>query len=136
MEKVNRVSNYANYVRWIAGQYEENVGGLAHGFQKEAIQNSTGARVSANFSNWKCSIELIKNEKGYFLIVEDFGTTGLTGKNYTSIELEEMVRNKELDNKPEERLARLSCDNVSGGDSFSAGLFGVGKTMYIAASRS
>lgn len=133
--KVNRVSNYAGHVKWIADQYEENSGGLAHGFQKEAIQNSTGARTSSSFANWRCEISIINNEKGQFLIVEDFGTTGLTGHNYSSEELEEMVRNKELDNKPEERLARLSCDNVSGGDAFSAGLFGVGKTMYIAASK-
>lgn len=133
--KVNRVSNYAGHVKWIADQYEENSGGLAHGFQKEAIQNSTGARISSSFANWRCEISIVNNEKGQFLIVEDFGTTGLTGHNYSSEELEEMVRNKELDNKPEERLARLSCDNVSGGDAFSAGLFGVGKTMYIAASK-
>ena len=106
--KVNRVSNYAGHVKWIADQYEENSGGLAHGFQKEAIQNSTGARTSSSFANWRCEISIINNEKGQFLIVEDFGTTGLTGHNYSSEELEEMVRNKELDNKPEERLATES----------------------------
>lgn len=135
-KKVNRITDYRSKVNWIANLYEENEGGLVHGFQKEAIQNSTGARASSTYKEWKCEIKIEKTEKGLFLIVEDYGTVGLTGNNYSSSELKEMVKNRELVDKPEERLARLSCDNVSGNDKLSAGLFGVGKTMYIATSNS
>ena len=135
-KKVNRITDYRSKVNWIASLYEENEGGLVHGFQKEAIQNSSGARSSSSFKDWRCEIRVEKTGKGIFLIVEDYGTVGLTGKNYSSAELKEMVKNQELVGKPEERLARLSCDNVSGNDKLSAGLFGVGKTMYIATSNS
>lgn len=134
LKKVGRVQDYISKVKWIVNLYEENEG-IIHGFQKEAIQNSTGARKSSNYKDWKCEISVVTTDKGTFLIVEDFGTYGLTGTNYTSEELKAMVKNRELVNKPEERLARISCDNVSGGDIQSAGLFGVGKTMYIAASQ-
>ena len=136
-KKVGRVSDYISKVQWILKAYldnEEIEYPMIHGFQKEAIQNSTGARLSKDYKDWKCEISVVENDKGKFLIVEDFGTCGLTGKNYSADELKAMVKSRELIDKPEERLARISCDNVSGGDQQSAGLFGVGKTMYIASS--
>lgn len=136
-KKVGRVSDYISKVQWILKAYldnEEINDPIIHGFQKEAIQNSSGARLFKDYKNWKCEISVITSNKGRFLIVEDFGTCGLTGKNYTADELKAMVKSRELVDKPEERLARISCDNVSGGDQQSAGLFGVGKTMYIATS--
>ena len=138
LKKAGRVSDYISKIDWILRAYKDNEEieyPMIHGFQKEAIQNSSGARLSKDYKNWRCEISVRKNEKGVFVIVEDFGTCGLTGKNYTVQQLKEMVKKRELVDKPEERLARISCDNVSGGDQQSAGLFGVGKTMYIATSK-
>lgn len=137
LKKVGRVSDYISKVNWILKAYLDNEEidyPMIHGFQKEAIQNSTGARLSKDYRDWRCEISIVETGKGKFLIVEDFGTCGLTGNNYSSDELKAMVKTRELVDKPDERLARISCDNVSGGDQQSAGLFGVGKTMYIATS--
>ena len=138
LKKVKRVSDFRSNVEWILKSYRDNEEiekPMIHGFQKEAIQNSAGARLSPNYKDWKCEISITTTDKGMFLIVEDFGTCGLTGKNYSSDELKAIVKARELVDKPEERLARISCNNVSGNDLQSAGLFGVGKTMYIASSK-
>ncbi len=133
MKKVHRVRDYESHVNWVLNEYNEK--GFVHGFQKDAIQNAVGAAIdSSGFRNWRCEISIVNTSKGTFLIVEDFGTKGLTGHNYDQTTLEEKTAKHEQF-PAEERLARISCDNVSGGDSNSPGLFGVGKTLYVAASK-
>lgn len=107
--------------------------GLEHGFQKDAIQNSVGARGSSTWNGWKCKIDLIDTDKGKFLIITDSGTEGLTGPNLSSDEIQKMCdEGKEFDESW--RLARISANNVSGRLTQGAGLFGIGKTLYSAAS--
>lgn len=104
--------------------------GLVHGFQKDCIQNSWGARATKRGQDWKFVISIIENDKGKFLVVEDFGNLGLTGKNYTQDEISDL---EELDE--EERLARFSAMNYSGNVTTGAGNFGRGKRMYQAVSK-
>lgn len=128
-------TNYLSHVKFIMKMYEKDGVELPHAFQKDVIQNAVGARINpSKWNGWKCFINLIKNDKGQFLLVEDFGTAGLTGPNLTISQIAEMCSND--DDFPESfRLARLSCRNVSGDLKAGAGLFGVGKTLYSAASK-
>lgn len=133
-ELVGRTSNYRKHVEWVINTYESEGMGFVHGFQKDAIQNAVGARKrTSSFDGWKCVIDVKDTSKGRFVIVEDFGTVGLTGENYPFEKLKEFTDNN-IEIPANQRLARISVDNSSGGDSTSAGLFGVGKTLYVAAS--
>ena len=131
-----RATNYGKHVQWVINTYDSEGLGFIHGFQKDAIQNAVGARKNKHsFNGWKCMIEVKTTPKGTFVIVEDYGTVGLTGPNFTIHELDEMTSN-DTPIPADYRLARISVDNSSGGDATSAGLFGVGKTLYAAASKS
>jgi len=128
-------TNFIKRVEQIINEYNSTGFGLVHGFQKDVIQNAVGARATNSWNNWKCSIDLIETPKGKFLTVTDYGTEGLTGPNKKIAEIAQMCDNNET--FPEDwRLARISCNNVSGGLTTGAGLFGIGKTLYSAASNS
>lgn len=131
-KKAPRVKDYSGHINFVLNQYND-AKGFVHGFQKDAIQNAVGARKNSDYSGWQCRIDVRNTDKGTFVIVEDFGTVGLTGPNYPYSVLKERTKKHEQF-PPEERLARISCDNVSGGDKNSPGLFGVGKILYVAAS--
>lgn len=125
--------NYRKQVDWVFGAYENAGVTLPEGFQKDAIQNAAGARKHDKWDNWCCDIYLINNEHGSFLVVEDSGTVGLTGKNLSMEEIKAYSdREENLD--PEERLARFSSMNNSGGNKTGGGLYGVGKTVYSVSS--
>ena len=127
-------SNFIKRVEQIINEYNSTGRGLIHGFQKDAIQNAVGARATNSWNNWKCCIDLVETPKGRFLCVTDYGTEGLTGPNKTIAEIATMCDANET--FPEDwRLARISSNNVSGGLSTGAGLFGIGKTLYSAASK-
>lgn len=125
--------NYKNNVDWILGAYTDAGVSFPNGFQKDAIQNSVGARKTNKFKGWSCDISLIENEKGTFVVVEDSGTVGLTGKNTHSDEIKEMMaRGESLDSS--ERLSRFTSMFNSGGNTTGGGLFGAGKSVYSVAS--
>ncbi|EKN69294.1 hypothetical protein BABA_10541 [Neobacillus bataviensis LMG 21833] len=119
----------SNIDQVVAGYETEPAEGLVHGFQKDSIQNSWGARINKKGNGWGTRFQLIENEKGVFLCVEDWGTTGMTGPNIPMDEINNM--SGDLDS--EYRLARFSAMNYSGGNE-GAGLFGRGKLLYSAAS--
>ncbi len=134
-DKLPMPQNYTKQVEWVINAYENAGVNLANGFQKDDIQNHQGARKSNNkWDNWNCSISLEKNEKGLFLVCEDFGTVGLTGENM-SVQMinEKVAKNEQFD--PEERLARFSSMYNSGGNKAGGGLYGVGKSVYSVASK-
>lgn len=109
--------------------------GLVHGFQKDAIQNGWGHRNNkSSGKDWKMIFRIVKNEHGNFLIVEDIGCTGLIGHNYSQDEIQDMM-NKKINLNEEEKLARFSTLNNSGGNTSSAGTYGIGKQMYQASSK-
>ncbi|WP_314327899.1 hypothetical protein [Oribacterium sinus] len=125
--------NYKNNVDWILGAYEDAGVTFPNGFQKDAIQNAVGARKTSKWKNWACDISLVENEHGRFVIVEDFGTVGLTGKNTPAEEINIMMaEGKSLE--PSERLSRFTSMFNSGGNTTGGGLFGAGKSVYSVAS--
>lgn len=125
--------NYKNNVNWILGAYTDAGVTFPNGFQKDAIQNAVGARKTNKFKNWKCDISFISNEHGQFVVIEDSGTVGLTGKNTPSDEIKEMMARGEV-LESSERLSRFTSMFNSGGNTTGGGLFGAGKSVYSVAS--
>lgn len=125
--------NYKNNVDWILGAYTDAGVTFPNGFQKDAIQNAVGARKTDKWKNWSCDISFVENEHGRFVVVEDCGTVGLTGKNTPSEEINEMMaQGKTLPST--ERLSRFTSMFNSGGNTTGGGLFGAGKSVYSVAS--
>lgn len=125
--------NYKNNVDWILGAYTDAGVTFPNGFQKDAIQNAVGARKTNKWKNWSCDISLIENDHGSFVVVEDSGTVGLTGKNTPAEEINQMMAKGEK-LPPEERLSRFTSMFNSGGNTTGGGLFGAGKSVYSVAS--
>ena len=127
--------NYRNNVDWILGAYTDAGVSFPNGFQKDAIQNAVGARKTNKWKNWRCDISLIENTHGRYVVVEDSGTVGLTGKNTPAEEINAlMAQGKTL--PAEERLSRFTSMFNSGGNTTGGGLFGAGKSVYSVASQS
>ncbi len=125
--------NYKNTVDWILGAYADAGVSFPNGFQKDAIQNAVGARKTNKFKDWRCDISLLSNEFGTFVIIEDTGTVGLTGKNTPAEEINAMMaRNEALPSS--ERLSRFTSMFNSGGNNTGGGLYGAGKSVYAVAS--
>lgn len=125
--------NYRNNVDWILGAYTDAGVSFPNGFQKDAIQNAVGARKTNKWANWKCDISFKTTTRGKFVIVEDFGTVGLTGKNTPAEEINTMMAQGQT-LPPEERLSRFTSMFNSGGNQTGSGLFGAGKSVYSVAS--
>lgn len=125
--------NYKNNVDWILGAYTDAGVTFPNGFQKDAIQNAVGARKTNKWKDWSCDISLIENEHGSFVVVEDFGTVGLTGKNTSAEEINAMMARGEILSS-NERLSRFTSMFNSGGNTTGSGLFGAGKSVYSVAS--
>lgn len=127
--------NYRNNVDWILGAYTDAGVSFPNGFQKDAIQNAVGARKTNKWKNWRCDISLIENSHGKYVVVEDFGTVGLTGRNTPAEQINNlMAQGKVL--SAEERLSRFTSMFNSGGNTTGGGLFGAGKSVYSVASQS
>jgi len=110
--------------------YENNGKGLVHGLQKDAIQNSWGARLKRKprHGEWGTSFELISAGETSYLCITDWGTYGLTGRVFDDpSEIPERL-------PPEERLARFESMFFSGGN-YGPGLYGRGKLIFQASSR-
>lgn len=126
--------NFRKNVDWILGAYTDADVTFPNGFQKDAIQNCVGARKSPNnWKNWTCDISLKTTPKGLFVVVEDSGTVGLTGRNIPGDEVNAMMAREEV-LPATERLARFSSMFNSGGNTAGQGLFGAGKSVYSVAS--
>jgi len=134
-DKVQMPEDYKKSIDWIFNTYETAGVTLEDGFQKDAIQNAVGARKNDKWDQWSCSIFVEKNHIGTFIVIEDKGTQGLTGPNININKIQELINHDEgID--PEWRLARFSSRHVSGGIEHGAGQYGVGKSVYAAASQS
>ena len=125
--------NYKKNIDWILKSYTDAGVSFPNGFQKDAIQNAVGARKTNKWKDWHCDISCITNPHGIFIVVEDSGTVGLTGRNISgNIVNEMMARDEKL--PPDERLARFTSLFNSGGNTVGAGLYGAGKGVYSIAS--
>ena len=81
VETTERSTDYIQIAKNVFESYPQS---LSHGLQKDTIQNNWDACVNKTkhhvTNNWGVEFELIKNPKGEFLVMTDYGTTGLTGK--------------------------------------------------------
>jgi len=111
----------------ILDQYYENVDDLSHSVQKDAIQNSWDARVDPD--HWKIEFKLLKDSKGKeMLIIEDHGTTGLTGKIWPEDKYDEDL--------PEgERWGRFQGLAFRREKKDALGARGQGKFVFVGASK-
>jgi hypothetical protein len=133
--------NDKQQIEQIVKEYESDPAkGLAHGVQKDAIQNAFGARaiadeVKACQKNWRCYFELVTIKGNKALVFWDEGTTGLTGDILSVDEIEkksaEGLLGKEHANQ---RLARFLTRFESGGN-IGPGSFGRGKLIFQGASK-
>jgi hypothetical protein len=109
--------------------------GLAHGVQKDAIQNGFGARAEVReveaCRTWSMTFELKQINGRDALVFWDEGTVGLTGDILDPNQIRERIAAKSLG--PDQRLGRFLARFVSG-ENVGAGSFGRGKLVFHAAS--
>lgn len=116
--------------------------GVAHGVQKDAIQNGIGAIITGKSlakgfkKNWKFNFELLEIKGSLALSFWDEGTTGLTGDILTCNQIDALSQDDGLGaDNANERLSRFLSRFNSGGNS-GPGSFGRGKLIFQAASES
>jgi hypothetical protein len=105
--------------------------GLAHGLQKEALQNGWGAHDGRKKWSFEFALHPAKGKSPRLLTMRDAGTVGLVG--HTDFDLGALGENEPV--PPDERLARFEAMFESGGPAAGPGLFGRGKLIFNAASR-
>ena len=126
----NPVESPTDYIHLMENVLDSYTMGLDHGLQKDAIQNGVDARKrDKKWKDWSFTISLIENEKGNFLILEDSGTVGLTGK-LTAKDVKNIFPNQE------ERWARFESLAFGKNESSSLGARGQGKLIMFRSSKS
>lgn len=109
--------------------------GLAHGVQKDAIQNAFGARAKIReveaCKDWAVTFELKQINGKESLVFYDEGTVGLIGEILTPDEIQDRMAVGELG--PDERLGRFLA-RFATGQNVGPGIFGRGKLVFQAAS--
>jgi hypothetical protein len=126
-------TNWSNFLEQIKRDYNTSSAmGVAHGLQKDAIQNGWGARVSDH--NWSFEFVLKRMPDGTLLLsMTDYGTCGLIG-SICYFDEHKTSPDEEISKIPDnERLARFESMFYSGGA--GPGLFGRGKLLFNVASR-
>jgi hypothetical protein len=122
--------NWGAFLDQVVRDYNtEPARGLAHGLQKEAVQNSHGARDGGSGIRWECRFQLLEatDETPRLLTIVDQGTYGLTGHVFPH------SRDLPAELESSERLARFESMFDSGGNA-GPGLFGRGKLIFNACS--
>jgi len=125
-------TNWSNFLEQIKRDYNTLPAlGIAHGIQKDAIQNGWGARVSDH--KWSFEFELRKTPNNMLLLtMTDHGTCGLIG-SIRYFDEHKTTPDEEISIPDNERLARFESMFYSGGA--GPGLFGRGKLLFNVASR-
>ena len=120
-------TNWLGWVRQVKDGYERFFG-VAHGVQKDAIQNGWDARRCKRGTDWAFEFELVDSGKKFF-IMTDRGTKGLTGKVITN-------HKEYFEDMPEEyRWARFESLAFTKGSVADLGSRGRGKFIFVAASK-
>ena len=128
-----RPTNYVEICNNIADSYPHYDGpggyGLAHGLQKDAIQNSVDAAKSKSKKSPPVVVEFrfLKTSKGEFFTITDRNTTGLTGD--VRQEEDYMHLNKD------DHWARFESFAFTKKDPDALGSRGQGKFMFLCASQ-
>ena len=137
-KKTNMPTNYRGSIENIRKMYNSHNGDNTidwiHAFQKDSIQNAIGARLSKNIRKWKFEMYFFIYNNLNILVLEDKGTTGLTGENISMSEIDSLNKRDNYSFPQYERLSRFSSSNNSGGMEFGGGLYGIGKSVYAMAS--
>lgn len=115
--------NFINICDTLADSYPE---GVAHGLQKDAIQNSLDARKGRK-SIVHIQFEVVENAHGLFLTFQDTNTTGLTGEV-----IKDLSDYKNLD--PDNNWARFEGFGYSKENRDALGARGQGKFIFLGAS--
>lgn len=79
LEVRRTVRNWPSEVRSVVDGYREHTT-ISHALQKDAIQNGWSARRYKKGRDWMFTFELVSSGKKSFLVMTDYGTTGLTGR--------------------------------------------------------
>jgi hypothetical protein len=113
-------------IETILDQYYLNVDDLSHAVQKDAIQNSWDAKVS---DQWKMAFTLAEDSnKREMFIMEDHGTTGLTGKKLPEEKYDE-------DLPEDEKWGRFQGLAFKREKKEALGARGQGKFVFVGASK-
>ncbi len=130
IEELGRaVESPIDYIQMMENVYDSYPLGLSHGLQKDAIQNGVDARKkTTKWKKWSFSISLVENKIGNFLILEDAGTVGLTGK-LTAKDVKNIFPAKE------ERWARFESFAFAKKDKTDLGARGQGKLIMFRGSK-
>ncbi len=118
------VANYINICHTIADSYPESI---AHGLQKDAIQNSVDARKSKRLPV-HVEFQVIENERGTFLTFTDSNTVGLTGDVVNSASDYSNLRS-------DDHWARFEAFAFTKDDPDALGARGQGKFIFLRASQ-
>ena len=124
-------SRPVDYTQVIKNVVEDYPNGPWHGLQKDAIQNSWDARNQKKGGEWRVEFDFIskgKDNKSFF-VIQDFGTTGLTGDKIAD-DFEEL--RKIPDN---EKWAKFECYGATKNSIDQLGSRGQGKFLFIHASK-
>ncbi len=78
-QKRETVVAWFNILKAVIDGYQQKTS-IAHGVQKDGIQNGWDARIHKKGKDWSFSFELIESGEYSYLVMTDKGTTGLTGK--------------------------------------------------------
>ena len=122
--------NWHNLVAQIVDGYRSQGKGIAHGVQKDAVQNSWDARTDAKGRGWRMRFELLSNSEKTIFAFTDEGTCGLTGKILRREEMEEYLPEQERWG----RFESLAFTKTTQGDIVPLGSRGRGKFIFVGAS--
>lgn len=118
-----RPVDYVAICHTIADTYPN---GIAHGLQKDAIQNSLDARKSKK-ATVRVEFQVIENSIGRFLTFTDSNTKGLTGKVISNIDDYKSLR-------ADDHWARFEAFAFTKSDPDALGARGQGKFIFLCAS--
>jgi len=112
----------------ILDQYYEHIDDMSHAVQKDAVQNSWDAKSDSE--HWRLEFKLFKDSKGkVMLIIEDHGTTGLTGEVLSEGKYDE-------DLPEEEKWGRFQGLAFQRQKKDALGARGQGKFVFVGVSKS
>ena len=123
--------NWLNLIMQIVDGYRTQGRGIAHGVQKDAVQNSWDARIDLKGRGWKIRFELLSNAQKTLFAFTDEGTCGLTGRVLEKQEMEEDLPEQERWG----RFESLAFTKSTQGNIVPLGSRGRGKFIFVGASK-
>jgi len=132
-QEVPILTDYLQMVKNLQDEYESLPVDRPEWMMKDIIQNSWDARTNRNdASGWKFSIRLFRRKTGYVVIIEDEGTTGLTGTMHASEAQALLAAGKDIPAR-ERRVRFLGQAITWGRTQDAAGGRGQGKGVLLIA---